>query len=103
MKNYLFLLFISFSIIGFSQEDFPTNGVRDKNHNSHAFINAIIHVDAETIVNDGYLFIKEGRITYVGSKTKLPENCVVHDIKGRHIYPSFIDLYTSYGMEEVKK
>ena len=47
MKNYLFLLFIFFSIIGFSQEDFPINGVRDKNHNSHAFINATLHVDAE--------------------------------------------------------
>ena len=103
MKNYLFLIFTSFSIIGFSQEDFPTNGVRDKNHNSQAFINATIHIDAETIVNEGYLFIKEGRITYVGLKTKIPENCVVHDVKGKHIYPSFIDLYTSYGMEEVKK
>ena len=103
MKNYLFLIFASFSIIGFSQEDFPTNGVRDKNHNSHAFINATVYVDAETIVNDGYLFIKEGRITYVGPKTQLPENCVVHDVKGKHIYPSFIDLYTSYGIEKVKK
>ena len=103
MKNYLFLIFASFSIIGFSQEDFPTNGVRDKNHNSHAFINATVYVDAETIVNDGYLFIKEGRITYVGPKTQLPENCVVHDVKGKHIYPSFIDLYTSYGVEKVKK
>jgi hypothetical protein len=61
MKNYLFLLFASFSIMGFSQENFPTNGVRDKNHNSHAFINATVYVDAEKIINDGYLFIKEGR------------------------------------------
>ena len=91
MKNYLFLLFVSISIIGFSQEDFPTNGAREKNHNSHAFINATVYVDAETIVNDGYLFIKEGRITYIGPKTKLPENCVVHDVNGKHIYPSFID------------
>jgi imidazolonepropionase-like amidohydrolase len=103
MKNYLFLLFASFSIMGFSQENFPTNGVRDKNHNSHAFINATVYVDAEKIINDGYLFIKEGRITYVGPKTQLPENCVVHDVKGKHIYPSFIDLYTSYGIEKVKK
>ena len=103
MKNYLFLLFVSISILGFSQEDFPTNGVRDKNHNSHAFINATIHIDAETIVNNGYLFIQQGRITYVGGKNKLPENCVIHDVNGKHIYPSFIDLYTSYGMEEVKK
>jgi hypothetical protein len=103
MKNYLFLLFVSISIIGFSQEDFPINGAREKNHNSHAFINATLYVDAETIVSNGYLFIKEGRITYVGAKTKLPENCVVHDVNGKHIYPSFIDLYTSYGIEKVKK
>ena len=73
MKNYLFLSFIFFSIIGFSQEDFPINGVRDKNHNSHAFINATLHIDADAVINDGYLFVKEGRITYVGPKTKLPK------------------------------
>ena len=72
MKNYLLLLFVSISIIGFSQEDFPTNGVRDKNHNFHAFINATVYVDAETIVNNGYLFIKDGRITYVGGENKTP-------------------------------
>jgi len=103
MKRYLFLLFLSISFTGFAQEDFPTNGVRDKNHNSHAFINATIHIDAETVVNNGYMFIKEGKITYVGAKTKLPNNAVVHDAKGKHIYPSFIDLYTSYGMKEIKK
>ena len=102
MKNYLFLLFIFFSIIGCSQEDFPINGVRDKNHNFHAFINATLHVDAEATITDGYLFIKEGRITYAGPKTKLPKSCVVHDVKGKHIYPSFIDLYTSYGIEKAK-
>ena len=102
MKNYLFLLFIFSSIIGFSQEGFLINGVRDKNHNAHAFINATLHIDGEALINDGYLFVKEGRITYVGPKTKLPKNCVVHDVKGKHIYPSFIDLCTSYGVEKVK-
>lgn len=102
MKNYLFLSFIFFSIIGFSQEDFPINGVRDKNHNSHAFINATLHIDADAVINDGYLFVKEGRITYVGPKTKLPKSCVVHDVNGKHIYPSFIDLYSSYGIEKAE-
>jgi len=96
-------MFVTVSFSGFSQEDFPVNGVRTKNHNSHAFINAYLHIDGETTIDNGYLFIKEGRITYAGAKTKLPENCVVHDVAGKHIYPSFIDLYTSYGMKEVKK
>lgn len=104
MKNYLLLLLIiAISISGLSQEDFPTNGVRDKNHNSHAFINATIHIDGEMIVNEGYLFINNGRVTYVGGKTKIPKNSVVHNVNGKHIYPSFIDLYTSHGIEKVKK
>ena len=69
--TYFYYLF-PFQLSGFHKKIFQQMESRDKNHNSHAFINATIHVDAETIVNEGYLFIKEGRIAYVGGKNEAP-------------------------------
>ncbi len=86
-----------------AQDDFPVNGTRKKHFNHHAFINATLHIDAENVMNKGYLIVKEGKVVYAGHKTKLPKDCVVHDLDGKHIYPSFIELYSSYGMPEVKK
>jgi len=86
-----------------AQVTFPVNGVADKNHNFHAFTNARIYVDAETIIDKGTLLIKEGRIAEVGAAVALPKGTVVHDLKGKSIYPGLIDAYTSYGLPEVKR
>ena len=33
----------------------------------------------------------------------IPEGAIVYDLEGDYIYPSFIDLYTNYGLPEIKK
>ena len=63
IKRFLFLLLTLCSVSALSQDDFPVNGVRNKNNNVHAFIDATIHVDAEMVVQNGYLIIKQDEIT----------------------------------------
>ena len=97
----LCVLFL-FSFYAFAQETFPVNGIFSKNHTYYALTNAVIHVDAETVLEKGTLLIKDGQIVDVAAEVKLPAGTVVLDMKGKHIYPSFIELYSTYGMPEVR-
>ena len=102
MKKFSFLfthfLFVIFLQVH-AQETFPVNGVADKRINCYAFTNATIVKDAQTTIQNGVLIIKEGKIIGVGSGINVPSNAVVIDCKGKFIYPSFIDIYTDYGIQ----
>ena len=95
------LLFILLALrvsVAASQETFPVNGVADKRTGVYAFTNATIVKDAQTTIPNGSLLIKEGKIVAVGTSISLPAEATVIDCKGKFIYPSFIDMYTDYGM-----
>ena len=49
------------------------------------------------------MIIKDGRVQTIGQKIPIPAGAVVVDLKGKFIYPSFIDLYSSYGIPEAEK
>ena len=46
--------------------------------------------------------IKKGKIVNVGADITVPNDAVEIDLAGKFIYPSFIDLYTNYGMPKPK-
>lgn len=83
-----------------AQTTFPSNGAPNPVHTIYAFTNAVIHVDYETTITNGVLVIQDGKITASGEKVSIPQNAVVYDLKGKHIYPSFIDLYSNFGLPE---
>ena len=39
----------------------------------------------------------------IGSGGSIPQGAVVVDLKGKYIYPSFIDAYSTYGIPEAKR
>ncbi len=47
--------------------------------------------------------LKGEKIVEVGSNVQIPNGAIVIDVKGKYIYPAFIDMYTSYGLPEVPK
>ncbi|TRZ43603.1 amidohydrolase family protein [Robertkochia solimangrovi] len=101
-KRYLLAL-LCCGFIGYSQEYIPKNdGVSNSDHSYKAFTNARIIVSPGKIIEKGTLLIKDGVIIDAGTTVSIPENTLVTDLNGKSIYPSFIDLYTSFGMEEVK-
>ena len=85
-----------------AQENFPVNGVASTFNEIHAFINAEIHIDSETSIKRGILLVKDEQILNVGQALTIPENAIIHNLEGAHVYASFIDPYTNYGLSEVK-
>ena len=104
MKKIAFFIFtFVFNNCFFAQETFPLNGTTNPSHLIYAFINAKINVDPETAIDNGTLLIKDGVITAVGTKISVPQGAVIFDLKGKSVYPSFIDAYTNYGISETRK
>ncbi len=102
-KLYFSILFLIFSISKIvSQSTFPTNGAPFNTHSIYAFTNATIIVDFETTLKNAVLIVQNGKILNVGEKLEIPKNAIVYDLKGKFIYPSFIDIYNDYGMPEAK-
>ncbi|WP_374504862.1 amidohydrolase family protein [Flavobacterium sp.] len=86
-----------------SQNYFPNNeSVQSKNENYTAFINAKIYVTPTQIINKGTLLIQKGKVISAGTTIPIPKNTIVVNLDGKTIYPSFIDLYTSFGIEKPK-
>ena len=103
MKKIAFIFILFSRLTCFSQETFPVNGTFNKNHNYYAFVNAKIIVDYQTSLDSATLLIKEGLIIESGKSVKIPKGAIIYDLKGKHIYPSFIEMFSNYGMPEVKK
>ncbi|MCC9135432.1 amidohydrolase family protein [Pontibacter silvestris] len=85
-----------------AQETFPRNGVYDERPGLVALTNATIHTDYKTTVSNATLLIRNGQVEAVGTKVKVPAGAVVVDAKGKHIYPGLVDMYSDYGLPEVK-
>jgi imidazolonepropionase-like amidohydrolase len=105
MKRILILY--SFLLIsgsrGFAQETFPVNGVHDKKHLFYVFTNARIVQDYKTVIEKGTLIIKDGKVDAVGAGIPVPRGSLVFDLSGKTIYPSLIEIYSDYGMPEIKR
>ncbi len=103
MKKLIALLTFLLSGWALAQPHFPVNDVRDHRADAYAFINATIHVDYKTVHEKAVLLIREGKVEQVGTGITPPDGYTVVDLKGKHIYPGLIDLYTNYGMPKPPK
>ena len=102
-KTLLLLLFMCLSTV-YAQEYFPNNkGVKTSKNNVFAFTNAKIYVNPNTIIKKGTLLIKDGKVVSSGKSVSIPKNAQVIDLKGKTIYPSFIDVYTTFGIQTPKR
>ena len=98
-KIFFLLAFLLTHSLIQAQETFPVNGVADLRSDFFAFTNATIVKDAQTTLQHATLVIKQGKIIAVGENIPAPKDAVVLDCKGKYIYPSFIALYSNYGIQ----
>ena len=105
MIRSLKIIFFIFLLNTFShaQETLPINGVQESFKPVYAFINANIIISSEKEIKNGTLLIQDNLIIGVDSNLSIPENAITYDLKGDYIYPSFIDLYSSYGLKKPSK
>lgn len=101
MKKLLLTLALVISAsFAFSQATYPVNGTYDIRSGMYAFTNANIVVNANQTINNGTLLIKGQTIQAVGTGISIPKGYVVVDLKGKYIYPSLVDAFTTYGVPE---
>ena len=99
----LFILLLFINKIE-AQEYFPNNeSVQNKNNNFTAFTNAKIFVTPTRVIEKGTLIIQNGKVIGAGVDLQIPKNCKIVNLEGKYVYPSFIDIYTSFGIEKPKK
>ena len=104
IKTYLaiLMLFCSFSMA--AQDYFPKNdGVVSTNTNYTAITNAKIYVTPNQVIENGTLLIKDGKVVATGTTVTIPKNSNIIDVSGKSIYPSFIDMYSDFGVEKPKR
>ncbi|HSZ86729.1 MAG TPA: amidohydrolase family protein [Puia sp.] len=94
---FFFSFWLSLSL-AIAQTTFPANDVADLRNNVFAFTNATIVKDGNTTLTNATLVIREGKIISAGNNVDVPKDAVVIDCKGKYIYPSFIDIYSDYGI-----
>ncbi|WP_291918063.1 amidohydrolase family protein [Chitinophaga sp.] len=86
-----------------AQETFPVNGIADPREGCFAFTHATIVKDAQTTLQNATLVIRDGKIIAADPGAVIPKDAVVLDCKGKYIYPSFVDIFSSYGLSEAKR
>ncbi|WP_052466968.1 amidohydrolase family protein [Psychroserpens damuponensis] len=102
IKFAMALCFCSFAL--FAQDYFPKNdGVKTKSTNFKAFTNAKIYVTPTQIIESGTLLIKDGKVVASGPQVSIPKNSTVVNLKGKTIYPSFIDMYSNFGVKKPER
>jgi imidazolonepropionase-like amidohydrolase len=94
----VFISLVAFSMRLNAQATFPANDVANPKSGYYAFTNATIVTNAQTTLQNATLVIKQGKIESVGSNIAVPKDAVVIDCKGKYIYPSFIDVFSDYGI-----
>ncbi|MEM8846390.1 MAG: amidohydrolase, partial [Bacteroidota bacterium] len=104
MKTRLLVCALLGSVSLMAQDYFPKNdGVKTKNNNYTAFTNAKIYVTPTNIIQNGTLLIKNGKVVQVGKSVNVPSNAVVENLSGKTIYPSFIDVFSGFGVKMPEK
>jgi imidazolonepropionase-like amidohydrolase len=100
MKKIKLMAALLFLMAGqtYAQDTYPLNDVANPKQDCYAFIHATIVKDPQTTLQNATLVIRKSRIESVGGDVKVPADAVVIDCKNKWIYPSFVDIYSDYGV-----
>ena len=100
MKKILGFLAVIIHLTIYGQDYFPTNSsVKTSNEPFQAIVNATVVLSPGNLIENGTVLFRNGKIIDVGQNISIPKNTVVHDKKGLYVYPSFIDVTTSFGVK----
>ena len=100
MKIRLLLFFFAASISGFSQDYFPVNtSVKTSASHYQAITDATLHPAPNQQIDNGTILFKNGTIITLGQNINIPENTLIHDYSGKHIYASFVELHSNFGIK----
>jgi imidazolonepropionase-like amidohydrolase len=93
-----FFYSICITAFALAQPQFPENGPVNPKPIVYALTGATVYTNYQTKVEGATLIISKEKVVAVGKNLPIPKGAVVLDMKGRIIYPAFIDLYSSFGV-----
>lgn len=105
LKNsFIFILGLLWPIAFFGQATTPNLGIKDKEAVYTLFKNAIVHSQPGVADTLSFLIYKK-EIVRVGdfSEMEIPANTVIQNWEGYHIYPSFIEYNSNYGLPPTQR
>ena len=104
MKKILLFSFL-LTMLGqaYGQDSYPVNGSHDIRPGMVAFTNANIVVSAEQTISNGTMLVKGQNIESVGTGTAIPKGYMIIDLKGKYIYPSLVDAFSTYGLPDIPR
>lgn len=106
MRIYLFFLapLLLLSQIIFGQQSFPSDGQRDADAVYHLLEGGLVH-RKPGVIDSCDILIYQGKIMACGlsADMDIPKNTSKQNVAGRHIYPSFIEMNSAYGIESLEK
>jgi len=101
MRILKLILLIFISISSQAQDYFPKNdGVKQSFKNHVAVTNATVYISSTQKIEKATILLKDGKILEVGTTVSVPKNATIIDATGKTIYPSFIDLYSEFGIDK---
>ena len=108
MRKSLISLFYNFIIIsGFFQSVFaniePINNLQENQPNVYALMNANIQLNPEYLLENAHLIIRGNRIENVGIDIPIPKDAFEINLRGKTIYPGFIDSWYEFAIPDSVK
>jgi len=104
MRHLLFLFLALLTYQLQAQDYFPDNtAIKSSMDLPVAFVGGTVHVNSVQSIEKGTLLIHKDKIIAVGREVDIPANARIVDASGQHLYPSFIDLYTDFGISGIPK
>ena len=98
--NFAFLLASFWSTFGFSQFTVPA----PKQETGIVILHATAHLGNGQVIEDAAVAFDKGVITFVGAGKDWPgyDSYQVIDARGKHLYPGFIALNSTLGLNEIE-
>ena len=58
---------------------------------------------AKKTLKNGSMLLKDGKISAIGKSIQIPSGTKIIDLSGKSVYPSFIETFSTFGIEEPKR
>lgn len=82
------------------QNNYPVVGVSDERMQVYGLTNARVVVDYNHVLENADILIVKGKIVSIGKDISFPDGTIIRDLKGKYVYPSFVDIFSTYGVEQ---
>ena len=66
-----------------------------------ALVGGTVHPVSGPAIENATILFEQGKITAIGTNVTVPADAVRHDVSGKHVFPSMIELASSLGLTEI--